>query len=95
MRFVAMTALMTASILGLAACTAPLRSAEDPRGPRTEYAGSAATLWRRTCMGCHTLRSPDTYSDYDWDIVIMHMRIHAYLTQEDAEVIGDFLKSAN
>lgn len=79
----------------LAGCTGPLRTAEDARGRRTEYAGSAATLWRRTCMSCHTLRSPDTYNDAHWDIAIMHMRIHAYLTQEDAEVIADFLKSAN
>ena len=81
--------------LGLGACSAPLRTAEDPRGPMTEAAGSAANLWRRTCMGCHKLRPPDSYTDTQWDIAVMHMRIHAYLTQEQAEVIADFLKSAN
>lgn len=82
-------------IIALGACSTPLRTAEDPRGPMTKAAGSAANLWRRTCMGCHKLRPPETYNDWQWDIAVTHMRVHAYLTQEQAEVIADFLKSAN
>jgi cytochrome c553 len=55
----------------------------------------AAQLWAQTCMQCHNNRSPDSYSDAEWDVAMQHMRLRANLTPEEQRRIVEFLKSAN
>jgi len=54
-----------------------------------------AQLWEENCARCHNLRSPSSYSDAKWDVIVTHMRIRAYLTEEDAKAIVEFLKAGN
>ncbi len=37
----------------------------------------------------------ETFSDAEWDVAAMHMRVRAKLTEEEATKIAEFLKIAN
>ena len=52
-------------------------------------------LWSENCARCHNMRSPSSYSDAEWGVVMHHMRIRAILTAEEHKKILEFLKSAN
>ncbi len=52
-------------------------------------------LWAENCVRCHHVRSPSSYSDGEWEVAMLHMRIRANLTAEDHQKILEFLKSAN
>ena len=56
---------------------------------------SGATLWAQNCGHCHNIRSPDSYSDAQWDVAMLHMRIRANLTADEHNKILTFLKSAH
>jgi hypothetical protein len=56
---------------------------------------SGAQLWGESCVRCHNTASPATFSDVQWDVAVKHMEFRAQLTQEEAEKIVEFLKSAN
>ncbi len=58
-------------------------------------AKSGAQLWGENCLRCHNNPSPETFSDVEWDVAVMHMRIRANLTDEEAKKIAKFLKTAN
>jgi len=52
-------------------------------------------LWSESCAMCHNMRSPSSYSDAEWEVVMHHMRIRAHLTPDEHKAILEFLKSAN
>ena len=58
-------------------------------------AKSGAQLWGENCLRCHNAPSPESFSDAEWDVVVMHMRVRAYLTEPEAVKIAEFLKTAN
>lgn len=58
-------------------------------------AKTGAQLWGENCLRCHNTPSPETFSDTQWDAAVLHMRVRAYLTQDEALKIADFLKTAN
>jgi cytochrome c1 len=58
-------------------------------------AKSGAQLWGENCVRCHNIPSPETFSNVQWDVAVMHMRIRANLTEDEAQKITEFLKSAN
>lgn len=60
-----------------------------------ESAKSGAQLWGENCLRCHNTPSPETFSDPEWDVAVMHMRVRAYLTEDEAVKIAEFLKTAN
>lgn len=66
--------------------TAPKSAATVRNGPQ---------LWARNCGHCHNIRSPDSYSDGQWDVAMLHMRMRANLTAEEHKQILVFLKSAH
>ncbi len=55
----------------------------------------AAQLWSENCLRCHYSPSPNSFTDDGWDVVSMHMRVRGNLTEEESEIILDFLKSGN
>ncbi len=57
-------------------------------------AGRAAT-WSAVCGRCHDTRSPSTLSDGEWDVVVHHMRVRAYLSPDEQRLISQFLNEAN
>jgi len=56
---------------------------------------SGVQLWANNCARCHNMRSPDSYSDAQWDVAVLHMRVRANLAADDARAIVKYLKSAN
>src|SRR5205809_3161015 len=56
---------------------------------------SGAQLWALNCGHCHNIRSPSSYSDAQWDIVMLHMRVRANLTADEHKQILAFLKTAH
>ena len=52
-------------------------------------------LWSENCGRCHNLRTPASFSDKQWDVVVLHMRTRANLTAEEARKIAEFLKAGN
>ena len=56
---------------------------------------SGSQLWSENCARCHNMRSPSSYSDTEWTVVMHHMRVRANLTAEEHKKILEFLKSAN
>lgn len=56
---------------------------------------SGATIWAQNCGRCHNSRSPAEYSDGQWDVILMHMRIQANLTGEQQRKVAEFLKASN
>ena len=77
---------LVAAIVVYSSCSATSSLAE---------AKSGAQLWGENCLRCHNIPSPETFSDVEWDVVMMHMRVRAYLTENEAVKIADFLKTAN
>lgn len=58
-------------------------------------AKSGAQLWGENCLRCHNTPSPETFSDAQWDAAVMHMRVRAQLTEDEAVKIAKFLQTAN
>lgn len=58
-------------------------------------AKSGAQLWGENCLRCHNSPSPETFSDSEWDVAVLHMRVRANLTEHEAVKIAEFLKTAN
>jgi hypothetical protein len=56
---------------------------------------SGAQLWGENCLRCHNIPSPKTFSDVEWDVAVLHMRMRANLTEHEAISIAEFLKTAN
>lgn len=56
---------------------------------------SGSQLWAENCAQCHNNRSPSDYSDAQWEVAVMHMRVQARLTGEEGRKIVQFLKASN
>ncbi|MCZ6792023.1 MAG: hypothetical protein O7J95_00245, partial [Planctomycetota bacterium] len=90
------TIVAAASPLLLAAALALQPGCASPE-PEVEPAQAAALpgarLWAENCVRCHNLRLPDAYSDAEWSVVMMHMRLRANLTGEEHRAILEFLQA--
>ncbi len=87
----------TALVILVAGCSSPSPSGRPPTTTaNTSLPGrGGAALWAQNCGHCHNMRSPDSYSDAQWDVAMLHMRIRANLTPEEHRQILSFLKSAH
>jgi len=56
---------------------------------------AGARIWARNCIRCHNIRTPASFSDRQWGIIVHHMRVKANLTGEQSEAILRFLQAAN
>ena len=75
----------------LASCSTPKSIAATAVPARA----GGAQLWARNCGHCHNIRSPNSYSEAQWDVAMLHMRVRANLTAEEHKQILTFLKSAH
>ena len=84
-------------VVGLAAVGLVLAGCSTPgTAPKSAAASqSGAQLWAQNCGHCHNIRSPDSYSDAQWDVAMLHMRVRANLTANEHKQILAFLKSAH
>ena len=53
---------------------------------------TGAQLWAENCNRCHNYRPPTSFSDTQWEAVVMHMRLRADLTGEERRKITEFMK---
>ena len=83
----------------LAGCSTPSDAKKADAAAATQKSTAAgqsgAMLWAQNCGHCHNIRSPDSYSDAQWDVAMLHMRVRANLTAEEHKKILAFLKSAH
>ena len=56
---------------------------------------SGQELWSMNCQRCHNMRSPEMYSNAQWDVIVHHMRVRANITGAEQRAIADFLKSGS
>ncbi len=75
---------------GPTSSTSQEASAEAPAPAR-----SGAEIWGDTCNRCHNYRDPGSYSDVQWDVAMMHMRVRAKLNGADARAVLEFLQASN
>ena len=54
-----------------------------------------AQLWADNCSRCHNIRPPQSYSDTQWEAVVMHMRLRANLTGTEQREITRFLQASH
>ncbi len=71
------------------------RAGDGKSGPGADSGPDAAKLWAQNCTRCHNVRPATTYSDAQWDVIVHHMRVRAFLTGEESRLIAQFLKEAN
>jgi len=76
----------SAATVLMLACAAPGAGSEPLSG---------VAAWQANCSNCHAFRSPEDYSDSQWGVAMMHMRIRANLPADEARAIEEFLKSSN
>ncbi|MBI3851194.1 MAG: hypothetical protein HY298_13110 [Verrucomicrobia bacterium] len=73
----------------------PATADKSPAGKDPAAKQGGAQLWALNCGHCHNIRSPNSYSDAQWDVVMLHMRVRANLTADEHTKILAFLKSAH
>jgi hypothetical protein len=82
-------------IAALALADVACAGTETKKSTTEESGPDAAKLWAQNCSRCHNVRPAVTYSDAQWDVIVHHMRIRAYLTGAESRTIVQFLKEAN
>jgi hypothetical protein len=88
--------LLCVGSLLLASCSTPTSPLTKDPVPKTVAPGlGGAQLWSQNCAHCHNVRAPDSYSDTQWEVVMLHMRVRANLTADEGKKILVFLKSAH
>jgi hypothetical protein len=65
---------------------------------KTDSAGQgqrgSAQLWSQNCSRCHNLRDPSSYSETQWEVIMLHMRVRANLTAQEHKAILQFLQAS-
>jgi len=56
---------------------------------------SGSQLWGENCIRCHNIPSSLEYSSAEWEVIGMHMKLRANLTDDETNKIVTFLKSEN
>ncbi len=84
------------TVLLINACSsATTNQPADSKQMPSSIATNGVQLWADNCARCHNMRPPESYSDAQWDVAVLHMRVRANLTADDANAIVKYLKSAN
>ena len=95
--------LLVATGLTVTSCSTPASGTAKTSAPPEKklpaagapVATGGAQLWAQNCSHCHNIRSPNSYSDAQWDVVLLHMRVRANLTAQEHKQILAFMRSAH
>jgi len=82
-----------AIISGLLLIGAGNAAAQDNGDPMAFVRG--AQSWADNCARCHNMRDPAEFRDDVWEPTVLHMRIRAGLTGQEARDILTFLQKSN
>src|SRR5690242_16189494 len=91
----ALAALLLAGCGSAGPSTAPAAQGAGGTAVQESSTKTGAELWAENCNRCHNYRPPPSFSDTQWETVVMHMRLRADLTGEERRKITQFLQSAN
>ena len=80
-------------IIGCSSMSA--RTGPNSAALNSESEKGAAQLWSENCNRCHNYRPASTYNDYQWTVVMHHMRVRANLTAAEEKQILEFLQASN
>ena len=96
MKWCAYSALVLAVVAGCSSTSndAPKMMNATPQAELPSGKGRAQ-IWSENCNRCHNYRPAESYGDREWQIVMMHMRLRAYLTGEEQRAILEFLQASN
>ncbi len=56
---------------------------------------NGGVVWEQHCGSCHNFRAPSERSDYDWSIIVAHMRSVGSLTGRQQRAVEKFLQDNN
>lgn len=56
---------------------------------------SGSDLWAQNCGRCHNYRGPQEFNDFEWAIIVSHMRVIGGIPAAQARAIKEFLQAAN
>ena len=70
-------------------------AADEHNATQASSSQSGAQLWAENCSRCHNIRPPQSYSDAQWQAVVMHMRLRADLTGPEQRKITEFLQASH
>jgi cytochrome c553 len=62
---------------------------------QTIAAKTGTQLWSENCGRCHNNPSSSDFSGAQWEVIGMHMKLRANLTQDETNKIVTFLQSGN
>jgi mono/diheme cytochrome c family protein len=95
LKLIIIASLMTGFIMLLNSCNSTKNSLTKVKDTSVANNRSGAQLWGENCIRCHNIPSPSSYNDTDWETIGLHMKVRANLTNEQADKIFEFIKSAN
>ncbi len=86
--------IMLFAVLGAGAFAAPLFADEQltPADKRQLFR-EGAKLWPLYCNTCHNARPGSEKAAYEWDQIILHMRMLGNVPPQDARAILEYLKA--
>lgn len=67
--------------------------AQTAETSKTPLDGAKVFAWN--CGSCHSERYPPERTDGEWEMIVMHMRVRANLTAEQAEAVLAYLQENN
>lgn len=67
----------------------------EPEEDDAERFTRGVKAWAEHCGRCHNIRDPKEFPDYEWDVIVNHMRVRANLPGKVARDIETYLKAAN
>ncbi len=86
--------IMVMALLAFVSAGITANAAEKTKNDPMQFA-RGAKAWAENCERCHNLRGPKEYTDYGWDINVMHMRVRANIPGQMARDILVFMKASN
>lgn len=70
-------------------------AAEGGNAVQASSTRTGVQLWADNCNRCHNYRPGPSFSDTQWEAVVMHMRLRADLTGEEQRKITEFMKASH
>lgn len=78
----------------IVASTIIVAGAEGGKTGKSQAPGGA-DLYASNCMRCHAERYAKERTDAQWKTLILHMRVRAQLTGQDAKKVLSYLQESN
>lgn len=92
MKRILITMLIAVAVLG-SVRTSALADDDSSKAEHRRLFREGAKLWPIYCNTCHNARPGSEKAPYEWDHIMMHMRMLGNLPAENAQALLEYLKS--